>query len=83
MCDVDRLAGLSADEDPLGIGGRRTAWLADRIDNPDGIELKTYLSVKGAADQARMLRQSAKEAGLARCALAESLDTQQSGGLSP
>ena len=83
MCDVDRQAGLSADADPLGVGARRTAWITDKVDNPDAIELRTLLSVKGAAEQAQMLRARAKGCGVGACALADSLEKNEAGGLSP
>ncbi|MFT3767514.1 MAG: hypothetical protein QM820_18830 [Minicystis sp.] len=83
ICDVDRLAGLEGDADPLGSGPKRSAWLAEHVDNPDAIELKTLMSVKGPADQARMLREHAKEAGVTRCALADALEHSTTGGLSP
>ena len=83
MCDVDHLAGLSADADPLGVGVARTAWITANVDNPDSIELRTLLSVKGAAGQAGMLRDQAKELGLARCALADTLEKTGVGGISP
>lgn len=83
MCDVDRQAGLSAEADPLGIGAKRTAWITEKVDNPDAIELRTLLSVKGATEQARMLRQHAKGCGVGSCALADSLEKNETGGLSP
>ena len=83
MCDVDRLAGLSAAKEPLAIGGQRTAWLAEKVENPDGIEIKTMLSVKGAADQAHILREAAKIAGIDRCSLADALEKEGMGGISP
>lgn len=83
MCDVDRLAGLSADADPLGVGAARTAWITANVDNPDSIELRTLLSVKGPVDQACMLRDQARELGITRCALADTLEKTGVGGLSP
>ncbi len=83
MCDVDRLAGLSADSDPLGVGVARTAWITANVDNPDSIELRTLLSVKGPVEQAGMLRDQAKELGLPRCALADTLEKTGVGGISP
>ncbi|MCC6557800.1 MAG: hypothetical protein IT372_33040 [Polyangiaceae bacterium] len=83
LCDVDTLAGLSPDEDPIAIGQRRTEWLADRIENPDGIYFKTILSVKGAEDQAAAMRDEARKMGLPRCALADSIEQHSGGGLSP
>lgn len=83
MCDVDRLAALSPSDDPLGIGQQRTAWISEHVDNPDGIYLRTILSVKPAEEQAAELRNQAKKTGLARCALADSLDETGTGGISP
>ena len=63
MCDVDRLAGLSAGGRSARRGGEaRTAWITENVDNPDSIELRTLLSVKGAAEQAGMLRASGQGA---------------------
>ncbi|UQA60675.1 hypothetical protein [Polyangium aurulentum] len=83
MCDIDRLAGLSAEEDPLAIGQKRSEWLAERIDNPDGIEFRTIVSVKGPDDQAKAIRAKAKEVGIAACPLADSIEASSTGGLSP
>jgi hypothetical protein len=83
ICDVDRLAGLSDDQDPLAIGQKRTEWLSGRIDNPDGIYFRTVLSVKGPEDQATTLRQEAQQVGLPGCALADSIEQRAAGGLSP
>jgi hypothetical protein len=83
ICDVDRLAGLRSDADPLGVGNKRSSWLAAHADNPDAIELRTLMSVKGPADQAQMLRDQAKAHGVARCALADELEKSGVGGLSP
>lgn len=83
MCDVDKLAGTSADADPLGVGQKRSEWLGEHVENPDGIELRTLLSVKGAAEQGQMLRAKAKTVGLPACALADALEKDGAGGLSP
>ena len=83
MCDVDRQAGLSPDAEPLAVGAKRTAWITDNVPYPDVIELRTLMSVKGAAEQAGMLRDCARAAGLKGCALAESLARSGEGGLSP
>jgi hypothetical protein len=83
MCDVDRQAGLSPDSDPLGIGSKRTAWISANVDNPNAIELRTLMSVKGASDQGCMLRDLAKDLGLSGCALAESMERTGEGGLLP
>jgi hypothetical protein len=83
ICDVDRLAGLRPDADPLGVGNLRSSWLAAHADNPDAIELRTLMSVKGPGDQAQMLREQAKSHGVARCALADELEKSGIGGLAP
>jgi hypothetical protein len=83
MCDVDRQAGLAADSDPLALGPKRTEWIATNVDHPEVIELRTLMSVKGAADQACMLRDRAAAVGLASCPLADTLARTNEGGLSP
>ncbi|WP_437851304.1 hypothetical protein [Sorangium sp. So ce363] len=83
MCDVDRRAGLDPEADPISVGQMRSAWIGEHVESPDGIELRTMLSVKGAAEQGAMLREEAKKTGLARCALADSLEADGTGGLSP
>ena len=83
MCEVDQRAGLTAEEDPLAIGQQRSAWLADHIDNPDGIEFRTLVSVKGPEEQAQMIRAKAKEVGVEKCPLADSIEATSVGGISP
>ncbi len=83
MCDVDRHAGLKADADLLALGLKRSAWINEHVDNPDAIELRTRMSVKGAADQACLLRDKANEVGVTSCALADALATSGEGGLAP
>jgi hypothetical protein len=83
MCEVDQRAGLTAEEDPLAIGQQRTTWLADHIENPDGIEFRTIVSVKGPEEQAQMIRAKAKQIGMEKCALADSIEATSTGGLSP
>jgi hypothetical protein len=83
ICDVDHLAGLDAEADPIAVGQKRTEWIQGHADNPDAIELRVLMSVKGAGEQATMLRSQAKQAGLTKCALADSLEKTGAGGLSP
>lgn len=83
FCDVDALAHITPESEPLSVGARRTEWLTAHVDTPDGIYLRTMLSVKGAAEQAAMLREEAQRSGLAKCALADSLEAEGTGGLSP
>jgi hypothetical protein len=84
MCDVDRQAGLSSDAaDPLALGPKRTAWITEHVPNPEVIELRVLMSVKGAPEQATMLRDRAQALGLKSCPLADSLAKTGEGGLSP
>jgi hypothetical protein len=83
MCDVDRQAGLEGSADLLGLGPKRTAWITENVVQPDIIELRTLMSVKGAPEQAVMLRARVKDACLQGCALADSLAKTGEGGLSP
>jgi hypothetical protein len=83
FCDVDGLAALSPDDDPIAIGQKRTAWITDKVENPDGIYLRTMLSVQPASDQAAELRKQAAKVGIAKCALADSVEKDGGGGLSP
>ncbi len=83
LCDVDKLAGIGNEEDPFEVGRKRTDWIRAHVENPDGIYLRTLLSVKGPTEQAVDLRQEAKEVGLARCALADDLEKRGLGGISP
>ena len=83
ICDVDRRAGLSDEEAPLEIGQKRSAWIAEHVEEPDAIYFRTMLSVKGPQEQSRMLRDEARKVGVARCALADSLQRDGTGGISP
>lgn len=83
LCDVDRLAGIGKEEDPFEVGRKRTDWIREHVENPDGIYLRTLISVKGPADQAVDLRAEAKEVGLGQCALADDLEKTGIGGISP
>ena len=83
MCDVDRQAGLTPEAEPLAVGVKRTAWITENVGNPDVIELRTLMSVKGAVDQASMLRECTRAAGIKECPLAETLARTGEGGLSP
>ena len=83
ICDVDQLSGLSPQEDVLAVGQKRSDWLEDHVENPEGIYLRTVLSVKPAEEQATEMRSQAQKIGLARCALADSIEGTGTGGLSP
>jgi len=83
FCEVDKLAGIAGDEDIFEVGRKRTDWLRAHVENPDGIYLRTIISVKGPAEQAADLREEAKDHGLASCALADNLEKTGVGGISP
>jgi hypothetical protein len=83
LCNVDKLANLTTEEDPFAIGQQRSAWLAERIENPDGIEFRTIVSVKGPDEQAKAIRKKAKEVGVDPCPLADAIEASPTGGLAP
>jgi hypothetical protein len=83
LCNVDRLASLSTEEDPFAIGQQRSAFLSDRIENPDGIEFRTIVSVKGPDEQAKAIRAKAKQVGVDPCPLADAIEASPTGGLAP
>jgi hypothetical protein len=83
ICDVDQLAGLSPEEDVLVIGQKRSQWIEGHVEHPDGIYLRTVLSVKPAEEQAAEMRSQAQKVGLARCTLADSIAATGTGALSP
>ena len=83
ICDVDRRAALASEEGSLEIGQKRTAWISEHVEDPDGIYFRTLLSVKGPGDQSKMLRDEAQKVGVLRCALADSLQRDGTGGISP
>lgn len=83
LCDVDKLANLSAGDDLLEIGRKRSAWLADEVDNGDFIEFRTLVSVKGPEEQAEKIRTKAKEVGITSCQLADSIQAEPTGVLVP
>jgi hypothetical protein len=76
MCDVDKLARLSPDDNPITLGQQRNDWMAAHVENPDGIFFQTVLSVKTAKDKAALLRKEIHVVGLDRCALVDSLEQE-------
>jgi hypothetical protein len=83
MCDVDRLAGIAADAEPFEVGAQRSNWIATNVHDPEAIELRVRLSVLPAEEQGKRLRQVARESGIARCDLADTLEQRGIGGLAP
>lgn len=79
FCNVDQLAGLSAEDDPIGVSQQRQEWLERRIQHPDVIYLRTILRIQAPEAQVRELNAAASKAGLRTCPLAESV--QEHGAL--
>lgn len=71
ICDVDVRAGVAYD-DVVMVDQARFAYLEAHIDNPQGVYLRTILSASTSTERAQILVDAQREAGLARCALAES-----------
>lgn len=78
ICAVDTLAQIAAPDDPVSVDVDRFAWLEEHVDNPEGIYLRTVLSVKTPKDRACLLRDAVREVGLPRCALADT-ESQRDG----
>jgi hypothetical protein len=75
ICDVDERAGVTQG-DVVMADQARFAYLEAHVDNPQGIYLRTILGASTSNERARILLDAQKEAGLARCALAESERTR-------
>lgn len=76
MCEVDRRAAIGDDVDPVERAEQRNDYLSEHVKNPDAIELRTLWTVKLPSEQAKELRDTAKQAGLGGCALADSLEKE-------
>lgn len=76
MCNVDTLAELDPDEDPIGIEQARTDFLYENVNHPDGIYLRTLISVKPGDVKAEMLRTQATKVGLPVCAMADTFEAE-------
>lgn len=83
LCNVDQLAKLSPEDDLLEIGRKRSAWLSDEVDNGEFSEFRTLVSVKGPEEQVSKIRSRAKECGIEKCALADSIEKEPTGVLVP
>lgn len=83
LCNVDQLAKLSAEDDLLEIGRKRSAWLSDEVDNGDFSEFRTLVSVKAPEEQVAKIRSKAKEVGIDGCPLADSIEKEPTGVLVP
>lgn len=83
LCDVDQLAQLKPEDDLLEIGRKRSAWLSDTVENSDFIEFRTLVSVKGPDEQVSTIRTKAKEVGIDKCPLADSIQAEPTGVLVP
>lgn len=71
MCDVDQLAEVSEEDAGELADVKRFTYLERAVDNPDGIYLRTLLSVKFGEERACLLREAQQQTGVSACALAE------------
>lgn len=76
MCNVDKMAGLENEGDPLAKDRKREDFLNDRVENPDAVYVRTLLKVRTSSERAAALREEAKECGLKDCALADSISNE-------
>jgi hypothetical protein len=77
MCEVDQRAGLSAEPDPIEKTQKREDYLSEHVKNPDAIYFRTLLKVQANPEKAAALRKEARDAGLGRCALAETVAREE------
>lgn len=73
VCNVDTLAGLDAERDPIGVGADRVDWINENVENGDIIEFMTLLRVKTFSEQSEALRIEAAKYGIDSCPLVHSL----------
>lgn len=73
LCDVDRLAGLDPDLDPVSTEGERYERALAHVEDPDVIELVTLMRVRSDAERVQMLRENAGRANIQSCSLADTL----------
>jgi len=78
MCGVDETIGVGSDTDVLELADRRHEYLEGHVKHPDGIYFYTLFRTQGPKEQAQALRKEAKDVGLARCALADTLAAEGS-----
>ncbi len=79
LCDVDRLAGVDAD-DVLDAEAKRTEYLVDHIENGDGIYLLTLFRTRDPQGQVELLGAAVAETKAGECPLLVSLRPVASGG---
>jgi hypothetical protein len=76
ICNVDELAQIEAEKNPIMASQLRSDWLRERIKNPDAIYLNTIWSVKPVEERACEMRDEANSVGISRCELAEKLERE-------
>jgi hypothetical protein len=76
MCNVDELAGIAGEGDPIEKSRKRADFLKERVENPDAVYMYTIFRVEDPTAQAVTLRREACNTGLERCALADTLDKE-------
>ena len=75
FCNVDTLAGIDPD-DPVTTSMARHDWLTEHLEHPGSQAFLTYMKVRTDAENSRELRRLAKEAALAECPLATTLEAE-------
>lgn len=74
MCNVDRIASIDPNDDPIGAEQKRADYVRDTVTNGDAVYLRTMWSVEAAAERAKDMREKAAQVGIRRCPLADSLE---------
>jgi hypothetical protein len=74
ICDVDKLAGITSETDPIEAESNRYDFLSEHITNPDGIYFYTLLRAKDPKEGAKMLSEQAKDVKLQKCDRAAALE---------
>lgn len=76
ICDVDRLAGVTATSDELDRTQKRDEFIIEHTKNSDAIYFSTVWRTKPPGEKADLLEREAHQLGISRCLLAETLRTE-------
>ena len=68
MCDVDRLAGVDA-EDVLDAEAKRSEYLVTHVKNGDGLYALTLFRTSDTRGQVRLLEEAVTDTKVPRCPL--------------
>ncbi len=82
ICFVDQQLSFDDSETKLERSRKRSSWL-DAVAEPETVYLKTLLSVKPSTEQAKLLREEAKDHALPSCPLADEIEQDELAALSP